>query len=131
MFSGSGERGGRGPGAILSGIADIVQLAEDYLNEAVDASHGYDPQVVSQIRADLASLDAFLARLTEVRTMRDDTLFRKAAVELRSQVPALQAVSDSVKRTASDTATPPGVGGYMEQTVTLLAQAVELLRELP
>ncbi|HOD74983.1 MAG TPA: hypothetical protein PKJ17_03080, partial [Syntrophorhabdaceae bacterium] len=89
MFSGSGERGGRGPGAILSGIADIVQLAEDYLNEAVDASHGYDPQVVSQIRADLASLDAFLARLTEVRTMRDDTLFRKAAVELRSQVPAL------------------------------------------
>lgn len=131
MFSGSGERGGRGPGAILSGIADIVQLAEDYLNEAVDASHGYDPQVVSQIRADLASLDAFLARLTEVRTMRDDTLFRKAAVELRSQVPALQAVSDSVKRTASDTATPPGVGGYMEQTVTLLAQAAELLRELP
>lgn len=131
MFSGSGERGGRGPGAILSGIADIVQLAEDYLNEAVDASHGYDPRVVSQIRADLASLDAFLARLTEVRTMRDDTLFRKAAGELRSQIPALQAVSDSVKRTASDTATPPGVGGYMEQTVTLLAQAAELLRELP
>jgi hypothetical protein len=131
MLSGSGERSGRGPGAILSGIADIVQLAEDYLNEAVDASHGYDPQVVKQIRADLAFLDAFLARLTEVRTMRDDALFGKAAGELRSQVPALQAVSDSVKRTASDTATPPGVGGYMEQTVTLLAQAVELLRELP
>jgi hypothetical protein len=131
MFAGSRTRSDRSPAVILSGIADAIQLAEDYLNRAVDASGGYDPQVVKEIRTELASLDNFRTQLAEVLSISDDALFTGAAGALKSQVPALQAVSDSVKRTASDTATPPGVGGYMEQTATFISQVVVLLGELP
>jgi len=123
--------GDRSPSGIVSDAAEAIQLAEDFLNRAVDASHGYDPAIVKQIRIELPSLDAFLTETTRIRTIADDALFVKATQTLRSQIPALQAVGEDLKRIASDTRTPPGVGGYIEQTVTLITQAVALIRELP
>lgn len=131
MSAGSIIEGDRSPATIISGAAEAIRLAEDYLNRAVDATHGYDPQVVRQIRIDLASLDVFQTQLTEVGTMGDEVLSGEVAGKLKLQIPGLQAVSDDVKRIASDTKTPPGVGGYMEQTVTFIAQAVTLIGELP
>lgn len=118
-------------GEILSSTTAAIESAQGYLNLAIDASHGYDPEVVRQIRSQLTSLDAFMTELTQARTISDSALAAKAAGKLKLHIGGLQAVSDDVKRIASDVATPPGVGGYMEQTVTYIAQAVVLIKELP
>jgi hypothetical protein len=122
---------GHTPKEILLDAAEAIQLAGDYLRKAGDATHGYDPKIVKQILAEQKALDGFLAKLTEARTISDNDLFTKAAAALKLETPSLRTVSDRVKEIASGTATPPGVSGHMEQTVTFIAQAVVYISELP
>ncbi len=84
--------------------------------------------MVKQIGIESDSIDTFLTQLTQTQTVTDAVLFANATEVFILQVPALQAVSDNIKRIASDTTTAPGIGGYMEQTVTFLAQAVVLIQ---
>ncbi len=116
---------------ILQDAAGTIRFAEDCLGRAKDAALGDDPQMVEQIRVECASLDAFLTQLTEVRSITDDALFSKAAGALKLQVPSLQASSDRIKEMASGTKPTPGVVGYMDEAVTLIAQALSFVAELP
>lgn len=116
---------------ILLDIAKAIQGADEYLAKAGDATYDYDPEIVKQIRVERKSLDTFLAQLTQAQTITDDALFTKAAGALKLQAPSLHTVSDHVKRIASDVATAPGVSGYMEQTVTFIAQAAIFMAKLP
>jgi hypothetical protein len=116
------------PKEVISNAAAAIQLAKEYLNTAIEATHGYDPEAVKQIGIDFGPIDAILTQLTQAR---DGGLPTGTAEKLRIQAAALHAVSEDIKRIASDLATPPGVGGYMEQSVTFIAQAVAFIRELP
>ncbi len=119
------------PKEILLNAVKAIQGAQEYLSKATEATYGYDPEIVTQIRVERESLDAFLTQLSHAGTITDDDLFAKATGALKLQAPSLHAVSDQVKKTASDIATAPGVSGYMEQTVTFIQQAAIFISELP
>jgi len=116
---------------ILLDAAEAVRMADDYLSKAGEATYGYEPEIVKQIRVERKSLDALLKQLMQARTITDDALFTKTAGALKLQIPSLRAVSDRIKEIASDVDTAPGIGGYMEQTVTSIAQAAAFIAELP
>jgi hypothetical protein len=116
---------------ILQDAAGTIRSAKDCLGKAKDAAVGDDPQMVEQIGAECASLDAFLAQLTEARSATDDVLFGKAAGAVKLQVPSLHASSDRIKEMASGTRPTPGVVGYMDEAVTFIAQALAFVAELP
>ncbi|OPY71582.1 MAG: hypothetical protein A4E64_03195 [Syntrophorhabdus sp. PtaU1.Bin058] len=116
---------------ILLNAAKAIQYAGDYLGQAVKATYGYDPKIVEQINVESKSLNAFLTQLMQVRDIADDDLFAKSTSALKLQIASLHEMSDRIKSVASDTATAPGVAGYMEQTVTLIAQAVSFIAQLP
>jgi len=119
------------PKETISNAAAAIRMAKEYLNKAVEATHGYDPEAVKQIGIDFGPIDAFLTELTRARNGAGDSLPAGMAEKLRTQADALHTVSEDIKRIASDLATPPGVGGYMEQSVTFIAQAAAFIRGLP
>lgn len=116
---------------ILLNAAKAIQYAEDYLGQADKATYGYDPEIVKQINVESKSLNAFLTQLMQIRDITDDDLFTKSIRELKLQIASLHKMSDRIKSIASDTSTAPGIAGYMEQTVTFIAQAVAFIAELP
>jgi hypothetical protein len=121
----------RTPKGILLNTAKVIQFARDYLDKASDETSGYDPGIVRHIHVERKALEAFLTQLTQTLMITDNDLFTEAVGALKLQVPSLHAVSDQIKSIASDTATPPGVGGHMEQSVTYIAQAILFIAELP
>jgi len=116
---------------IIEDVAGTIRFAEDCLGKAKEAALGDDPKMVEQIRIECDSLDAFLAQLTEAKSITDDALFSKAAGVLKLRVPSLQASSDRIKEIASGTKPTPGVVGYMDEAVTFIAQALAFVAELP
>jgi|GEM_PF-1567477 len=116
---------------ILRDAAEAIRIAKEGLGRASDAALGYDREMVEQIRDESTSLDAFLARLTEAQSITDEALLGKAARDLRLQATPLRASSDRIKEMASGTKPTPGVVGYMDEAVTLIAQALAFIAELP
>lgn len=62
--------------------------------------------------------------------MSSGGLFIKAVGELKIQIASLHEASDHIKSVAGDVAAAPGVGGYMEQAVTCIAQAAAFIAQL-
>ena len=115
----------------LRDVAETIRLAGECLAKASEAALGYDAEMVEQIRAERASLDAFLAQLTEAQTIREDVLLREAVCVLKPQAASLRASSDRIKEMASGTKPTPGVVGFMDEGVTAIAQALAFMAELP
>ena len=115
---------------IIEDAAEAIRFAEDCLAKASEATLGYDAEMVEQIRIECNSLDAFLAQLTEAKSITDYALISKAAGALKLRVPSLQASSDRIKEMASGTKPTPGVVGYMDEAVTFIAQALAFVAEL-
>jgi len=115
---------------ILRDAAEAIRTAKEALGKASDAALGYDKEMVEQIRVECVSLDAFQARLTAAQSIADDALLPKTAGDLKLQAAPLRASSDRIKEMASGTKPTPGVVGYMDQAVTLIAQALALVAEL-
>jgi hypothetical protein len=115
----------------LVDASTTIQLAMDYLHQAIDATRGRDPEIVRQIRIDSASLDAFLVQVVQTTRINDDQRFRAVVDELKSQAAMLRAISDRIRWVANDGATPPAVGGFMEQAVAFIAQAIALVKGTP
>jgi len=116
---------------ILRDAAEAIRTAKEGLGRAGDAALGHDQEMVVQIRDERASLDAFLAQLTEAQFITDEARLGKAARDLKLQVASLRASSDRIKEMASGTKPTPGVVGYMDEAVTLIAQALVFVAELP
>ena len=115
----------------LRDAAEAVRLAEECLAKASEAVLGYDAEMVDQIRVERASLDAFLAQLTEAQSIMEDVLLREAVCVLKPQAASLRASSDRIKEMASGTKPTPGVVGFMDEAVTAIAQALAYMAELP
>jgi hypothetical protein len=115
----------------LRDAAETIRLAGECLAKASEAALGYDAEMVDRIRVERASLDAFLAPLTEAQSIREDVLLREAACVLKPQAASLRASSDRIKEMASGTKPTPGVVGYLDEAVTLIAQSLAFMAELP
>jgi hypothetical protein len=112
---------------ILLDLAKAVQSARDYLDRASAAT--FDREEARQILALRPPLDAFLAQLTEAQTITDDTRFADAVATLKRETASLRAVSDHIKQ--MDAVTAAEIEGYVEQTVTFIAQAMVMAAKLP
>jgi len=118
------------PKGIVGDAAEAIRLAGECLAKASEAALGYEAEMIELIRVERVSLDAFRARLTEAQSIADDALLAKTAGDLKLQAAPLRASSDRIKEMASGTKPTPGVVGYMDQAVTLIAQALALVAEL-
>jgi hypothetical protein len=117
------------PRGILLDTANAIQLAEGHLGKARDAAD--NPKIVSEISAEQKSLDAFLSRLTEVRTIADNGLFAEAAGTLKLKAASLLSVTEQIKKIASYTNTPNQASVYMQQAINYIMLAEGILAKLP
>ena len=117
------------PRGILLETADAIRLAEGHLGKARDAAD--NPKIAAEISAERDSLEAFFTHLTEARSITDDSLFSKAAGELKSRAASLPSVTDRVKKIASYTNTPNMASVYIQQAISYIVLAEGIFAKLP
>jgi hypothetical protein len=117
------------PRGILLDTANAIQLAEGHLVKARDAAD--NPEIVSEISAEQKSLDAFLSKLAEVRSITDDGLFTEAVGVLKLQAASLPSVTEQIKKVASYTNTPNLASVYMQQAINYIVLAEGIFAKLP
>ena len=117
------------PRGILLDTANAIQLAEGHLGKARDAAD--NPEIVSEISAEQKSLDTFLSKLAEVRSITDDGLFTEAAGVLKLQAASLPLVTEQIKKVASYTNTPNLASVYMQQAINYIVLAEGIFAKLP